>query len=265
MIINESRDFGFVHIPKCAGSTIRQQLREHDDLQGRFYRNVEVEGLGRVNGNHVPLALLETAFPDAYAALLRVTSYTICRDPLDRFASAMSQRLRGRLKRDPSQMSTAEIAAEIDNVIAHLSETAETPVDEFVVFARQVAYVTNRGERVVRHVFPIERMDLMFDALEQRHGFTVQRDSVWNPTVTYRNPRLAGPLDRAKSVAKQWLPVRQYAVLRDLAVGVFATKGVAGLDEAVKGSDPVRAFVRDYYAEDIALHREARAEAGPPP
>jgi hypothetical protein len=46
---------------------------------------------------------------------------------------------------------------------------------------------------------------------------------------------------------------------------VFATKGVAGLDEAVKGSEPVRAFVRDYYADDIALHRAARAEAGSPP
>ncbi len=122
--------------------------------------------------------------------------------------------------------------------------------------------MTNHGEQVVQHVIPIERMDLMFDALEHRHGLAIQRDSVWNPTVTYRDPRLAGPLDRAKKVAKKWLPVRQYAALRDLAVGVFATKGVAGLDEAVKGSDSVRAFVRDYYTKDAALHRAARAKAG---
>ena len=93
MIINRQHDFGFVHIAKCAGSTIRQQLRGIDDAQGRFYRSIEHPVLGWINGNHIPLSVLQEHFPQDLAALRAVRSYTLTRDPMDRFISGVSQLL----------------------------------------------------------------------------------------------------------------------------------------------------------------------------
>jgi hypothetical protein len=63
MIVSSKHDFAFVHIPKCAGSTIRHPLRDKDDFGGRFYRSIEVPGLGLVNANHLPLNILQEHFP----------------------------------------------------------------------------------------------------------------------------------------------------------------------------------------------------------
>lgn len=257
MIINAQHDFGFVHIAKCAGSTIRQQLRDYDDLEGRLSRTMRIDGYGRINGSHLPLQVLADVFPDELAALRRVTSYTVCRDPLGRFASGIAQRLRGPLGREPGEMTRAEIAAEIDSVIVYLDALNGFPTIDYTLFVPQIDYVELAGERVVTHVVPIERMNLLFDAIERVHGLPIQRDTVWNPTVTYRNPRLVKPLNRLKKFARKRLPVRQYGKLRDLGVRVFTRKGVPQLEEAVKGSDRVRDFVQSYYAQDIALHRRS--------
>lgn len=261
MIVNAAHDFGFVHIAKCAGSTIRQQLRDKDDFGGRFYHTMEIEGLGRVNGNHLPLYVLEQHFPDALAALRGVTSYTVVRDPLDRFASAMAQRLRGALGKEPGAMTRTEIAAEIDRVIDYMGEARGLPEGNFILFTPQVDYVELDGARVIDRVVPIERMDLLFDPLEMVHGLPIERDAVWNPTVTYRDPRLEGPVKRLRKIAKRNLPIRQYTALRDFAVGLFTTKGAAALEEVVSSSPRVTAFVQERYARDAALHRDALAEA----
>lgn len=257
MIIVSKHDFGFVHIAKCAGSTIRQQLREHDDLEGRLSRTHQIEGYGKLNCSHLPLQVLGEIFPEDLQALRRVTSYTICREPLDRFASGIAQRLRGTLGREPGEMKQSEIMHETENVMAHLEAHRGDLTNGYVLFAPQIGYVELDGETVVSNVVPIERMDVLFDAIEHKHKLPIQRDTVWNPTVTYRNPRLTDPLNRLKKYARKHLPVSQYSKLRDIGVRVFTKKGVPRLEEAIKGSERIKAFVQSYYAADIALHRRA--------
>jgi hypothetical protein len=259
MILSRAHDFGFVHIGKCAGSTIRQQLREIDDLGGRFYHTMQVEGLGRINGNHVPLRWLADHFPDDFAALRAVQSYTITREPMDRFISSLAQRIRAQ-GREPGDMSPREIRAEAETVMADLGAVRSGfPPSIYTIFYRQIDYVRLDGEQILTRVFPMENLDALFDLLESRHGLSLIRDKVWNPTVTYRHPALSGPLKRIKDTAKALLPMKSYVALRELGVKAFTTKGAPKLTETLMGSAAVTAFVADYYREDAALHAAARA------
>lgn len=254
MIINRAHDFGFVHIAKCAGSTIRQQLREIDDLGGRFYHTMQVERLGLINGNHIPLRWLADHFPDDFAALRAVQSYTITREPMDRFISAVAQWLRA-LDKEPGDLSSREILEEADTITTCLGSTkSEFPGILYSIFFRQIDYVRLDGEQILTRVFPMENLDALFNLLETRHGLTLIRDKVWNPTVTYRHPALSGPLKRIKNTAKAMLPMKSYVALRELGVKAFTTKGAPKLTETLMGSSAITAFVADYYREDAALH-----------
>lgn len=264
MIVNRQRNFGFVHIAKCAGSTIRQQLRDLDDLGGRFYRTMQHPELGRINANHLPLSVLASSFPEDLAALRAVTSYTVTREPMDRFVSGVSQLVRDR-GREPAELSRDEIVAAADDVIAHMESAPDLPELSYTLFARQAVYVDLDGARVVDHVFPMESLGALFDTLEREHGLALIRDRVWNPTVTYRVPASAGLLKRLKDVAKRALPVDAYARVRDLGVQLFTTKGVPKLEETLRGSSRVAGFVRDFYGADAALHREALERHPPAP
>lgn len=260
MIISKRHDFGFVHIPKCAGSTIRQQLRELDDLGGKFYHTMTVPGFGRINGNHVLLTVLERYFPEDLAALRAVTSYAILREPEDRFISAVAQYLRANV-REPSELSAKEILAETGRIIASLRDDPEQRVMRNVIFYRQTDYVYLHGERVIDHLYTMDDLAPLFDRLEARHGLKLERDTVWNPTVTYRIPGSSGGIKRAKDVARRMLPVRTYTAVRDMGVRLLTTRGVAQLDAALKGSAEVQDFVAMHYAEDAALYRSVRAGA----
>lgn len=256
MIINKAHDFGFVHIPKCAGSTIRQQLRAQDDLKEKFYYSITLPGLGRINGNHVRLPVLEAYFPDDLEALRAVTSYAITREPMERFLSGVSQYLRARGD-EPAELSENELQRVTAEIIQRL--TADATKDDFdlTVFFPQVDYVFLNGERVVNHLYTMENIDQLFDAIETRHNLTLLRDKVWNPTVTYKIPQMSGGLKRLKDVAQRYLPMKAYVALRELGIRTLTTKGVPKLHDTLSSDAQVRAFVSEHYAQDAQLYREA--------
>jgi hypothetical protein len=261
MIVSSKHDFAFVHIPKCAGSTIRHPLRDKDDFGGRFYRSIEVPGLGLVNANHLPLNILRAHFPDAFEALRGVTSYTVTREPMDRFISGVAQFLRGE-GREPGEIETAEILATAHGIIDYM-ETVEGLTDfPHTLFIRQEDYVRLDGAQVVNHVYPMERMDALFDAMELVHGLPLTRDSVWNPTVTYRFPALTEKLKATKDVAKRMLPIGAYARVRDIGIGLLTTRGVPRLNETLEEDPRVRDFIASYYGVDKDLHAGALAALG---
>ena len=258
MIISKAHDFGFVHIAKCAGSTIRQQLRDKDDLGGRFYKTMHHDTLGHINANHLPLHILDQYFPEEFAALRDVTSYTVLRDPMDRFISGISQFLRDG-GREPGDLSPAEIRDAAHGVIAYMQTAPDLPDLLHTLFARQALYVTLHGAQVVNHTYPMRPLSALFDTLERDHDLHLIRDKVWNPTVTYKVPAMAGPLKTAKEVAQKVLPVGAYARVRDLGAALFTTKGVPKLNETLEADPKVRDFVAGFYAEDATLYAAALA------
>ncbi len=265
MIISSAHNFGFVHIPKNAGSTVRHQLRQYDDNEGAFFRVAQVEGYGRLNLNHVPLHLLREFFPEAFAALGQVSTYSMIRDPDSRFISAMAQRMRGPLKREPSEFTRPEILQVLAEVRTTLGAKAEFPAHDFVVFSKQTEYVDLDGARWIKDIWPVEALPDFMDHVETAHGLKMIRDTVFNPTVTYRNQALVKPLKAMKNVAKKALPVGLYSRLRDTTVSLLTTRGVPLLNETIAEDAATQAFLRDYYAADYALYEEARAAHPPAP
>ena len=141
----------------------------------------------------------------------------------------------------------------------YLEGLSGMPDRAHILFARQVDYVDLDGARVIDEVFAMEDIDRLFDVMQERHGLVLIRDAVWNPTVSYRIPAMAGGLNRAKKLAQRLLPLKAYVAVRDLGVRALTTKGVPKLNETLLGSDHVKSFVADFYAGDRALHAAARS------
>lgn len=262
MIISAAHDFGFVHIPKCAGSTIRHQLREQDDLGGRFYHTMTLPDIGRINGNHVPLDLLDSHFPEVLEQLRAVTSYATVREPLKRFISAVAQYLRSHTG-EPAGLSEADILRETSRIIAGIQADTGRRDIRNTIFYRQADFVYLRGERVVGHVYAVENMEKMLERIAAVHGLELRGDTVWNPTVTYRVSGLSGALKRINSASRRILPRNTYVALRDFGIKTLTTKGVPVLEKALHNSREVQTFVAGYYAADLDLYRETVAAHAP--
>lgn len=259
MIISTERHFGFVHIPKCAGSTIKRQLLGLHDIEDRFSGSMRHPELGRINANHLPLHILDRHFPQAFGALLEVTSYTLLRDPMDRFISGVAQFVRGE-GREPGEMKPEALRRTAHGIMDYMESTPGLPDMGHMLFIRQADYISLRGTRVIDHAYPVEAIDDLMDRLEQEHGVKLLRGRVWNPTVTYRVPAMADGLKRLKSTAQKVLPVTVYAHVRDIGIRLFTTKGAPNLTGTLRNDARVRSFVDSFYAEDIALHRAALLE-----
>jgi hypothetical protein len=256
MIVSKKHDLGFVHIAKCAGSTVRQQLRDQDDAGAKFYRIIEHPDLGRLNGNHIPLSLLRSGFPDDFRALTEVTSYTLTRAPIDRFISGVSQYIRDK-GREPGEISAADIRAEAALVIAYLEGLKGHHDVLHTLFIPQRDYVYLDRQKVISHVYAMEHLDQFFDTLDTRHGLSLIRDSVWNPTVTYRYPALTNTLKKMKNMGQTYLPMKAYVALREIGVRTLTSAGVPALNETLLSSDIVTSFVHDYYADDFRIYQTA--------
>lgn len=255
MIISRAKNFGFVHVPKCAGSTIRWPMKDEDDFDGFFFGSAPVADLGQVNLNHLPMAWLREYFPQAYSALQDVESYSIVRDPMDRFISAVAQRARA-LEKDPGSLRRKDILGLTEESIAYVRSLEGFPDAKRIYFAPQHSFIFAGKEQGVTHIWPVERMPQLLNRLETNHQIVLKRNQTWNPTVTYRQSWMAAPLKNLKDVAKKSLPTRQYAFLRDAAVRVFTTKGAPLLEDTIRNDNKISAFVKDYYAQDAELHRE---------
>lgn len=262
MIINKAHDFGFVHIPKCAGSSVRHQLRHLDDLEGRFYQTLTLPDLRRINANHVPLSILQSHFPDVLAQLEAVTSYAIVREPHDRFRSAVAQYLRAHIG-EPSALSQAEITGAVSGIIKGILDDPDGQDIRNTVFFKQVDFVYLNGVRVIEHVHAMDQIDTFFDRLAEQHNLTLECDQVWNPTVTYRWSGSTDFLIRSKDIARKTLPTQSYAKLRDWGIRLLTKKGSPQLEAALSTLAEVRSFVEDYYVADLALYRAAQGAGAP--
>lgn len=257
MIASEKHGFAFIHIPKNAGTSIREQLMEIDDFQSAFFRTKQHPELGSYDSGHVPLATLRDLFPDAFEKISGLTSYAIVRDPAERFLSALAQRSREFQRQLPDSLDEATIRAEVDKVIDNISSDRLVP-QEFVHFTRQSDFIVLDDRQFVDHVYPIEAFDKLVAAIEGHLGHSMLAGFHVNKTVTYRYPALTGLLSRGRNLAKTHLPRTQYNWLRDRARNTFTKPGVSQLADAVRQSDSTMAFIRDHYRRDFEIYEAAR-------
>ncbi|UWQ23177.1 sulfotransferase family protein [Jannaschia sp. W003] len=272
MIICPTQGFVFVHIPKCAGSSVRSQVRRCDADHVSMGDVAAHPSLGRIDYGHVPLGALRAHFPDEYAAVRDLTAFAVLRDPLARFGSALRQVLWRYEGRPMTAIPPAELRETtlrmLDDVAADLERVAgdphAVPSRKLVFFARQEGFVSDLGleghPRLVDHALPMELVPDLIDHLARRSGVALDPGARANQNVDLKVRALGGPAYAINSMLRRMLPERMHARVKAAAIGMLSSGRSAADASGVLDLPEVRDFVDQHYAADVALHAAARAE-----
>jgi hypothetical protein len=253
MIVDDVHRFVFVHIPKCAGSTVHAQLSAWDSRDPAFHRPGRHPHMGDVHFAHLPLAFLRAHYPTEFDKLTQYHSFALTRDPRSRFVSALLQRLREFRGVRDLNLDRTVIVNEAHHVIEWLTGRGVFSDLEYIHFSRQADYVRLDGVPVVANVYAVETLEAFAAALNRLCGVTVDPQRRENKNLASDN-RVLAALHLAKPVYSRltsWqFRERLLLFLRRATLGDSAS-----LDARVLRDRKTARFVEDFYAEDEALHR----------
>ncbi|MEO1676637.1 MAG: sulfotransferase family 2 domain-containing protein [Pseudomonadota bacterium] len=258
MIASVEHGFCFLHIPKCGGSSVYDQLGGIDTFGGSFRGSTDKVPGGVQQKAHLPLADIREHFPDVFEQIRPLEKIALIRDPESRFLSAFSQRAREVHGLNMDEMSDTAIRDDYYTIVAHLTERPRLPAYPFRHFIRQVEFTHIDGERVVEHLVPIERLPDLLDYLSERIGVPLERAFHSNKTVAFRHRALKGPLLRVKDRVKKHAPLGVYNRLKEAGLRVFTNQGVAPRARTILEEAGFPAFVAQHYAADQELRALAQ-------
>jgi hypothetical protein len=215
MILNDTYRFVFVHIPKCAGSTVRQFFQQFDEADGFFSKRVAKHpALGTIDYTHIPLFILKEHFPEVYAKVSTYSSYAVVRDPLERFPSSFTQHLKMYGSQKIHKMGLSEIKQEIARVISFLEKhdgvDAYLPL-EYIHFQRQADYIYFQGKRIVKSIYNIENLNDMYSDISQTIKQPLQselasKEGKANQSFVYRSEASRILVERLRPFIKTFIP-----------------------------------------------------------
>lgn len=256
MILSDQYRFVFVHIPKCAGTSVRKAVLPFHDADSRFLKAIEIHPkLGQIDYRHLPLKLLRDLDRDAFDKFDVYESYAILRDPFQRFRSAMSQRAKMYVGKEIAQLDEDEMYSETNRVIDYLLAEPAVITSDFIHFARQSDFVQINGKRIVQNLYPVERLDLLLTALGRHIGIETLEVGHANKTKVHRYPKLKHVLYSGSSLARRLLPGSLHETLRTSARRALMTSSEAA-QFPIFEQNYVVDFIKTYYCTDIALHQE---------
>lgn len=270
MLINDTHRFAFVHIPKCAGTTVRNAMAPYDEHRGRFYDRAVADhsALGMLDHHHIPLSVLQDHFPEDFAKLRTYRSFAILRDPYSRFPSSLHERFVQRDRRPLSERDKGEVAREVDKVLALLARhpSNEPILDPTLIhFSRQRDYIMLGDEQIVSRPYVIAHVDQMLGEISDLVGEQVRPEESKNRRLVYRNRAIEKLQLAVTRPIEQILPRRIWKPAFKPIKAAFQATGIlqAGGNplSTLENADDIRAFVTDFYAEDIALYRRFAGKA----
>ena len=259
MIISEEHRFVFVHIPKCAGSSVRKRLNRFNEWQVTGPPWIQMDG---PSYGHIPLFVLREHFTREFEAVQDYWSFAVVRDPFERFASSVSQRLSEFGDQPIQNLSPKKIRSFIHKTIEYLSQHQQMrgllPPD-YIHFQRQLDYIELNGERIIDSIYTIDQIDELFADVERKTGqklvgATGQGKSTHvRQTIVYRSDLFRRVIENSRPITNylsKVLPESTKQSIRD-RVYVQRDKRLKGIFEEIY----VQAFIRDYYSDDIALYK----------
>ncbi len=268
MILNDTYRFAFVHIPKCAGTSVRDALARYDESADRFHAKSVAPHpvLGPLDHHHIPLAVLQEHFPEEFARLTAYRSFALVRDPFSRFPSSLHQRLAHRGEGPLAEKDGSEVAREVDSVIARLGRHGpDDPVTDpdLIHFSRQSDYVFLDGRQVVQTLRTVaETGDLLaeiFDLL----GAEPPPFEKSNQRVRYASPVLqhvhTGITVPIQNTFPRWLWKPVFTPIKRAFLKTGVLREQADPLETLPDAEDIRAFIEEFYADDIALFERLEA------
>jgi hypothetical protein len=250
MIVSDALRLAFLHIPKCAGSTVRRDLVAHDSLGDMFHGFWTPPHGVRIDMLHITLAQLEAHFPDVLDKVRAYESYAVIREPARRLFSSLAYYM-GSVQNQRIQADDPErIERTLREVADKLAVANGSLESRFVYFTRQSEYVRLRGKRLVRHLYPLEELSRLAQDVQKRHGVAIDVRERVNPMAVDD-----GPLVRAmRRVAAPVLPRTVRLGLRAALLPSAARTGEA-LFRQVSATDLFQDLMERYYGEDVFLYR----------
>lgn len=251
-----------MHIPKCAGSSVKDQLRAIDETGGRYERTEPHARFGRVHRAHLPLWLLKELYPEDFDMVCQSDVFAVLRDPQARFASALAQRIEQFGKRDPFVLSARELQAEIDTVIDFLTRHPNDPRLEFCHFMRQCAFTHFDGQQIATRLYRLEDVAALLSEIGALTGQNLSADAKSNQKIAFRVPALKAPALAVNALLRQVLPGNMHTVLKERAKQMLGRRDKGEVWAETLGTPDVRAFVQDHYRADAVLLAEVPVRDG---
>jgi Sulfotransferase family len=260
MIICPNQGFVFVHIPKCAGTSIRTQIIKCDPDYISLGRVQKHPVLGAIDYGHIPLAQLRESFPEYYSDLLKYTSYAIVRDPLERFGSALRQVLWQYEKRPMTLIPEAKIRDQTLRMLDSIALEIDAPSHRNIFFARQESFIYDGPDRIVDTLIPVSLVPDFISYLSGKTGTPMQSGVKANQNVELRFKGLGKIAYRVNGFLRDRLPGDMHARIKDTALKVVATNRNAAEASGVLDMPEVQDFVTQHYARDIEIYRMVMAQ-----
>lgn len=263
MIISDEHKFVFIHIPKCAGTSVRGILEPFDSREGAFTGRVDHHSeFGELDYVHIPLFALRDHFRPEFEAVQRYWSFAVVRDPYARFASSVSQNLRQYSEKPIQKRSIQDIVSCVREVIDFLSSHGREQLllpPEYIHFQRQADYIDLDGEQVITSLYTVNQIDkLLFDV--SQHTEWPLSDMVPEATKAKANQTKVFRNDLLRRVIEYSRPGTGAlrGILSDNLKQKFRDRVYVPRDQRMRelfAADHIRDFIQDYYAQDISLYR----------
>lgn len=155
MIISETKSFAFIHVPKCAGTSIRNSLFPYDTRNNYFWLHYNIPGASETCANlaidkaHMPLAILKNLYPNDFRLLSELTTFAASRHPLKRLISAFFEPRKELLELAASEKShecIAQIQDTFNQYISCLTTEANFLDHRFTHATPQTFYHIYKGK-----------------------------------------------------------------------------------------------------------------------
>lgn len=275
MILSEKLEFAFVHIPKCAGTTVRGAIEHLDESYVRMTTGLMAHpdkaftfsidgGQTFLDFHHLTLRRIHKHFPAEFERLQRTRVFALVRDPKQRLLSAVMQRLKqfggvavADIPKETLQAALLKDLEELDQLFGH---SPDLPF-EFIHFQPQCDYIELNGNRLATDVYATESIADFETALisylgEQRGsitGFSEQRANVSKSHRFASVETLVQSNGWLKEAARTFVPAPLKAGLRKI---VYAERSQSRLEVL---EDPlIEAFLKQHYARDTEIYETAR-------
>lgn len=255
MIISDTHRFVFIHIPKCAGSSVRAVLKTFDQkaIPGSLQQHPD---FGVFDYGHIPLTILRDCFLPEYKKVRDYYSFAIMRDPFSRFPSSIKQRLGFHLNKKIKTMSKKEIRNEVDKTINLLEKYIDANIlpAELIHFQKQKSYIFDGSERVVDAVYNINSIAEMLSDLEAKRSLKFNNEIInikanKSPLI-YKNDFLRQIDQSTRKHRVVFFKLIPLGIKKALKKDFY----IQPKDLDIYNSSYVKNFIEHFYDDDIHLY-----------
>jgi hypothetical protein len=258
MLISDANKFIFIHIPKCAGTSLRKSILKVDPNTIKInYVDIHSE-LGKLDYTHIPLKELHDYFPTEWNKILKYNTLACVRDPFQRFPSSLAQKLRMYKGCEIRFLTSKKLAKEVDEVIKTLSILSSDNVlpAEMIHFQKQVCYIFHGNQQIVKTVIDVSQVEVYIAQLfnnSENHIFS-------NPLTPHKlNATMRYKIDFYRNLDQYILDpiyknrIGQHSIIKRgiNKIKKWIMSPYSDHIDPIFQSDTVRDFIQAYYYDDL--------------